>query len=236
MLRLQVIVLLVIAILGVAGISSAQERRVGLGVEAENVSFVFVEDETVFQLRTLTTTPSFVFSLRATPNWFIEPSFGVFTSKGEETRTFDFVDSSGNLTVGTETSESRFRDIKIGLGGLYMFAPEAFTSAYVHGKFDVHFLNAKGESSTQAPGFEPFSTEEEISSTAFAVAGALGGIMNVKERVFLTLEARLLYARQGDPETKRTSTPPSPEPFVDRQETKAWAITTDMVLGLRLMF
>jgi hypothetical protein len=192
----------------------AQGGKFGLGVEAENVSFALVnymgaEGEMFFDFRTVSTTPAFLVSLRFMPNFFLEPSLGITTS-------------SVNREGEGWTEDMSMRDIKFGLGGLYVFNPDQFVSPYVHAKFDLHSLLFK---------LEEEDWDAEVSAWAMTVAGGFGGMVNIKDHVFLTLEGRILYARQMDPETTT-----SDEMFEDTVETTQSAITTDMVLGLRVIF
>jgi hypothetical protein len=112
------------------------------------------------------------------------------------------------------------RDLKFGLGGLYAFTPDNFVSPYLHGKVDIHSLSFK---------LEEDDFDAEVSTWALAFAGGFGGMVNIKDCVFLTLEGRILYAHQMDPETKVGD-------YEDNVETTLSAITTDMVLGLRIIF
>jgi hypothetical protein len=198
----------------------AEGGKFGLGVEAENVSFALInymsmEGELFFDIRTVSTTPAFLVSLRFTPNIFVEPSLGI--SNWSTTRTY-----TGEISDWEETMS--MRDIKFGLGGLYVFNPDEFVSPFVHLKFDLHSLLGKVEESGDGGDFTA-----EVSAWAMTVAGGFGGMVNIKDSVFLTLEGRLLYARQMDPETEF-------EDYEDNMETTQSAITTDMVLGLRIIF
>ncbi len=160
-----------------------------------------------FDFRTVSTTPAFLVSLRLSPGFFIEPSIGITTSK----MTQDYPSGS---------SEMSMRDLKFGVGGLYALTPDKFVYPYFHGKIDLHSLSFK---------LEEGDFDAEVSTWAMALAGGFGGMVNIKDCVFLTLEGRILYAHQMDPDTEI-------EGYEDNVETTLSAITTDMVLGLRIIF
>jgi hypothetical protein len=212
---------LFLVLLAVAAVSVspayAESGVFGVGVEAENVSFAIVntfmaEGEMFFDFRTVSTTPAFLLSLRFTPNFFLEPSLGITTSSVNREGTGD----------ESWTEKSTMRDLKFGLGALYVFKPDMFVSPFIHGKIDLHSLNYK---------YEEEDFDAEVSALAMAFAGGFGGMVNIKDSVFLTLEGRILYARQMDPETTMST-----DGFEDEMETTLSAITTDMVLGLRIIF
>lgn len=201
----------------------AQEAKYGLGVEAENISFTYLEGEEYFDVRTLSTTPAFMFTIRATPNFFIEPLFGFHTTSGEVVDTREW---------GSSTEEMSFRDLALGVGALYAFSPENFVSPYINGKIGFHFLYAE-ETYKWVDFDDPefsYTSDSEVSATAIKFSAGLGGMMNIKEHVFLTLEARLSYARLGDPERKSSGG------GEDTVESKSSTFATDMVLGLRVLF
>jgi hypothetical protein len=228
-------ILCVFALLGAAATPlSAQdnEKVLGLGVDLENSGFsligfggVIFAPSPFFSLTEGTQlTPCFMLTWRVTPAFFIEPSFGFHRMAYEE-----------EDTVNNMISNFTLRDIKFGLGGMWVISPSDWCSPYVRGKFDIHLLNAKSENDVTFP--TTGTNEEELSATAWVVAGSLGGIVNFKDCVFLTVEGRLMYGSMGDTDDTRTGpnwSPPNPA-FTDDEDTSSSAFWMDMVVGLRIL-
>jgi len=110
--------------------------------------------------------------------------------------------------------------------------PGNFVSPYVRGAFDVHVLNHKEEDDVLFPSTG--TDVLEISATAIGVAAGFGGIITIKESVFISLEGRILYASVGDSEV--TATGPGAAGFQDTTDTEASVWSTDMVIGFRVLF
>jgi hypothetical protein len=211
----------------------------GFGVEAENVSFSFIEDEGFYDVRTVSTTPAFLVSIKIHPKLFLEPSFGISTASS----TVKHEDVDATWFRRSYTNESSFRNINLGIGLLGAFNPEHFVSPYIHGKFNFHVLSTVNEEDGETCYYDDisgtwscteYSSKDEVSANALSAALGVGGMVNIKNHVFLTLEGRVLYAYVFDPETKRSGT--NITDWKDQTETTASAITTDMVLGLRILF
>ncbi len=214
--------LAVLVFLGLSVSSSfaQEESRFGLGVDVQNQSFELVSfaatGSPFFTLSHTSLTPAFLFSFHPNPNLFVEPSIGFRSSTDEITDT----GVSPNLTFKETT-----RDIKFGLGLLYTTRPDEFVSPFVHAAVDFHLLSFKEEDDVDV---------FEATATAIVVAGGFGGIITINGSVFITLEGRLTYARVGDVEEKLSG--PFASGFVDDSDTKASVFSTDMTIGLRVLF
>lgn len=154
-------------------------------------------------------TPSILFSIRATPSVFIESSFGIHaTGSKEETPT------------GTE--ESGAAHLIFGAGMIYVLSPDQFVSFMLHPAFDIHLLGAVTETTT---------TKTEDSAMAFTLAMGVGGIMNIKDAAFITVEARVALHSIGDVDEKVNG-----EEIRAEVDTGASVFSTDMAIGVRFLF
>jgi hypothetical protein len=115
---------------------------------------------------------------------------------------------------------------------MFVLSPNKFVSPFIHPKLNINFLHSEYTASGNS-----YNYTYEISTKAISIAGGLGGIVNIKDSVFLTLEARILYAHVMDPEREESETSGGlTTNYEDTQETTSSAICMDMVFGLRVLF
>jgi hypothetical protein len=200
----------------------------GLGLEVQsfglNIAQLGVDE--FFGIHATTMTPYFLFSIRWSPNFFIEPGVGIHMNKHTE----------DHLTEDrhTLTAENSFRDINFGIAGLYVFRPDNFTSPFLHFGINMHLLDDKiSEQHLDYSDNSVITMEGEISAAAVSLSAGLGGMMTIKEHVFLTIEGRLLYSYMGD--VKMSLSGPGSQFFRDDTDTKTWTLDTNMVVGFRIL-
>ncbi len=215
-------------LLSPAASESDTGRQWGLGIEAQSFGFNLAQtgSDEFFGIKTTATTPYFLFSLRWSPKFFVEPGVGITLNKSA----VDYTPEGGR----TLTDETSFSDINFGIACRYVTKPGDFTSPFVHLGLNLHFLGGKTIDQYwdyMSNGIE--TVEAEISATAFSLAGGLGGMLSIGERVFLSVEGRLLFAYMGD--IKKTLTGPGTELFKDDTDTKSWTFDSNMVAGFRIL-
>ncbi len=200
--------------------AGAQGAKFGMGVELQNQPAIVHLDVTDgidlnMSSGASNLTPMILFSIQATPAVFIEPAFGFHRLSGKE-----------EITGGTSTPTYEWvgSDINFGVGLIYALKPDVAVSPMIHPLFGIHMVKATyEETGTAEPG------KAEVSTTAFQVGLGVGGLVNVKETVYLTAEARLMFTKVGDLEV----TIPG---FTDNSDTSESMFDTDMVIGLRFLF
>jgi hypothetical protein len=216
-----------VALLGAAFFpaSAQEENNNGFGVDLENRHLdvlVGGVDSPFLTYSWTSLDPCFLVSLRVNPNLFIEPAFGFYRVSWEEKNT--------GITPN-QTDKETVRDLKLGIRMLYQTNPDAFVSPFVRGVVDIHFL--KNTEENDATILLPGITKIEESGTAFVIAGSIGGIISIRDAVFVTVEGRLLWGYVGDTDIERGG--PSATGFQDQRDTSSSLTTTDMVVGLRVL-
>lgn len=212
---------------GVVGYANAQEgAKFGMGVELQNptgmsisnamVGYMFDGGEMSMSSGGAMLTPSILFTIQATPALFIEPSIGFHRMSYSEEYT----------GTGGGKEEISTRDLSFGIGMIYALKPDAVVSPMVHPVFNMHMVKATWEESNGD------TFEAEVSTTAFSVGLGIGGLVNLKETLFLTAEARLMFTKVGDFDV---SVSPAGE-FTDEYDTSMSMFDTDMVIGIRFVF
>jgi hypothetical protein len=215
---------LLVAVLLACGFStyaSAQDGvKFGMGIELQNQETMIHLDGFDFTwARGLPyLTPSILFTIQVTPSVFIEPTIGYHrTSYSEET--------TPPAPATASTGDWAGSDLMFGIGMIYALKPDATVSPMFHPMLGIHMVSATEEESSGGT-----TDKTEVSTTAFQVGLGIGGLVNVKETVYLTAEARLMITRIGDYDVTR------PAPFVDNTTESATLFDTDMVIGLRFVF
>lgn len=221
------VVVVAVVVLAVTGPVSAQDNEAvfGFGVDLHNsyVPNFFLDSSGPFgALGQTSLTPQFVASLRLGPALFLEPAIGLHAMGAKEEGTQGNTPFTDEITLG---------DFSVGIGGMWLLMPSETVSPYLRGVFDLHFLNAEEDEQ-----FGSDSQKTELSATAFSIAGSLGGILNIKDVFFVTVEARLILAARGDIDTKITGVQGgSPINFTDTVDESASAFFTEMVVGVRAL-
>lgn len=213
-------------VFGATGVATAQDgARFGMGVELMNqptfigISYYFDEfdfDASLdYDWGTTQMTPAVLFTIQATPAVFIEPYVGYHRmSMSEEVSGSGKVEMSGH-------------DLLFGAGLIYALKPDATVSPILHPIVDVHLISATVEATgTGEDG------KLEVSSTAFSVGLGIGGLVNIKDGLFFTAEARLKYMSVGDSDV----TVEPADGFTDDVDTSESLFDTDMVVGVRFVF
>jgi opacity protein-like surface antigen len=208
------------------GYANAQEgARFGMGVELGNqptmvgMSYYIGEFDADFSLEyspgNTSLTPAVLFTIQMTPAVFIEPYIGYHSTSDTEEYT------------GGGKWEMSGSDLLLGVGLIYALKPGATVSPILHPVFDYHMLDASVEMT------EGGSTgKAEISNSAFSFGLGVGGLVNIKDGLYLTAEARFRYTSVGDEEI--TVSPAGD--FVDDVDCSSSMIDTDMVVGMRFVF
>jgi len=234
MIRTASVVLCVLTLLALAatGASAQSEKKFGVGFDLENGSFslatnmVFLADDGAFMpFFTVTdnarVNPALVFSLRASPKFFIEPAIGLqqLSMKTEHT-------PSGDM------SEFSVQDLTLGLGLRFVTNPTGWASPFLGLKGSVHMLEATDEYSSFFG--DPGTNKDEYSASATELTGSIGGIIKVHDQLFFTVEGQLFYGHVGDTEVSLTG--PDADPgFVDDFDTSSSAFRTNMAVGVRVL-
>ena len=204
---------------GFSTYASAQDGiKFGMGIELQNqpTTVMLGSSGTLTQSTGATfLTPSVLFTIQVTPSMFIEPSIGYHRTGYKEEYT----------GPPAYTEELTGSDLQFGVGLIYALKPAAAVSPMLHPMLGIHKVKATGEMTGAETG------KIEVSTTAFQVGLGVGGLINVKETVYLTVEARFMFTKVGD--FAETSTDPE---FKDDTDTSASNFDTDMVIGLRFVF
>lgn len=210
---------------GSVGYANAQDgARFGMGVELSNqptfvgLSYFISEFDMDFSLDyspgNTSLTPAVLFTIQMSPALFIEPYIGYHRMSASE-------------EMGSDKLEMNGSDLLFGAGLIYALKPDATVSPILHPIIDYHMINAKVEVT------EDGSTgEAEISTSAFSLGLGIGGLVNIKDGLYLTAEARLLYTSIGDEDI--TVSPA--DGFTDDVDTSSSMFNTDMVVGIRFVF
>ena len=204
---------------GFSTYASAQDGiKFGMGIELQNQpTTVTLDDGTLIRSTGATfLTPSVLFTIQVTPSMFIEPSIGYHRIGYKEEYT----------GPPAYTEELTGSDLQFGVGLIYALKPAAAVSPMLHPMLGIHKVKATGEATGAETG------KIEVSTTAFQVGLGVGGLINVKETVYLTVEARFMFTKVGDSAVTHTE----PPGFKDEYDTSESNFDTDMVIGLRFVF
>jgi len=197
------------------------QAKFGMGVELENQHSMIVTPVAsllseldmggIVSTGGLGLTPAVLFTIQMNPQMLLEPSIGYHQMGWKD-----------EYTGGTD--ELTASDLSIGIGMVYALKPNVAVSPMLHPLFAYHMLDATYEV-TGGTG----AGKVEASASAFQVGLGIGGLINLKETVYLTAEARLLYTSAGDVEIETLG-------FTDDSDTSESMFDTDMVVGLRFVF
>lgn len=190
--------------------------KFGMGVELQNQPAALGD---IFSTAAAMT-PSFLFSIQVTPGIFIEPSIGFHRMSDSRE-----IKPTPPSTFTSKWSESG-SDLILGVGMIYALKPDAAVSPMFHPTIGIHMLKYAYEEPGVILGTV---AKEDVSATAFQVGLGFGGLVNVKESLYLTAEARFTLTKVGDTAVEIPG-------YIDNEETSETMFDTDMVIGLRFVF
>jgi hypothetical protein len=205
--------------------------KFGMGIELQNQLANYLMEQSGNGLmeidatgRDLFLTPTFLFTIQLTPSVFIEPSIG-YHRFGHQN-----VETSSSTPATSQTDKYSGSDLQFGAGMIYALKPDAVVSPILHPVLAIHMLKGTHE---QTGTTSPLGNHKnEGSATAFQLGLGVGGLVNLKETVYLTIEARLMITKVGDITQKKPTDPN----FKDLTDDSGSIFNTDMVIGLRYTF
>jgi hypothetical protein len=174
------------------------QRMFGVGISLNPTSLIATDEGTQLFLPVGTT--NIRLALTPSPNFRIEPEFGIYSSEREASL-------SGITGPSTSQTES-FSSTRLGIS-LFYRAPVAESFAILVGP-RAGFVWLSSEE--KVTGTDPES--ESTSESDFYAGAALGGEYMLSNNFGIGAEAQLNYVSLGEPETKSTSGGTDPGPRI----------------------